>query len=271
MFIDGLDPGIKTLVARHREEKRKLSYLELVQYARAEGDALRARGSTTRPKPAKALLAEPDSLSLMADRTPREGFDNVHVAHADGVSIPTTELPSTTESSFETAQDRSLLYVGNNRAQAPRVPFANGVTRNQRPGWVDNRSAGRFTDVRNVAPRSAAVPIICHLCYTHGHTSPQCVLSIREMAAVVANYEALTPEEKRTVPMASYLRAKTDFSHAVGQLPRTRAAPVQPVDPRPLANAQTAGYPGNPVQRNAALVVEEPGEPVVNPVSNQGN
>ena len=40
IFIDGLDPSIRTLVARHREQRprHKLSYQELAQFARDEGD-----------------------------------------------------------------------------------------------------------------------------------------------------------------------------------------------------------------------------------------
>ena len=47
-FVDGLDPVIKTLVEQRREETRRMSYLELVQYARAEGDSNRARLSANR-------------------------------------------------------------------------------------------------------------------------------------------------------------------------------------------------------------------------------
>lgn len=42
MFIDGLDMAFKTLVARYGEQQLKGTYLELVQFARAEGDALNA-------------------------------------------------------------------------------------------------------------------------------------------------------------------------------------------------------------------------------------
>ena len=45
MFVDGLDPVIKTLVAQRREDSRRMPYSELVQYARAEGDSHRARVS----------------------------------------------------------------------------------------------------------------------------------------------------------------------------------------------------------------------------------
>lgn len=43
MLIDGLDPTIKTLVGRHQKHRPQLTYLGLVQYSRAEGDALCAR------------------------------------------------------------------------------------------------------------------------------------------------------------------------------------------------------------------------------------
>ena len=36
MFVDGVDPVIKTLVAQRRKDSRRMPYLELVQYARAE-------------------------------------------------------------------------------------------------------------------------------------------------------------------------------------------------------------------------------------------
>lgn len=43
MFIDTLDPAIDILVVKDREDQLKLTYFELAQYARADGDALRAR------------------------------------------------------------------------------------------------------------------------------------------------------------------------------------------------------------------------------------
>ena len=51
MSIDGLDPVIKTLVAQRTDESRRMPHLELLQYARAEGDSQRARLSHQR-KPA---------------------------------------------------------------------------------------------------------------------------------------------------------------------------------------------------------------------------
>lgn len=46
MFIDGLHQAIKTLVARNREQQLKVTYLELVQFARAKRDALCLQNST---------------------------------------------------------------------------------------------------------------------------------------------------------------------------------------------------------------------------------
>ncbi|CAN8070507.1 unnamed protein product [Agarophyton chilense] len=48
LYIDGLDQSIKSLVARYRGKHGRVSFLELVQFAKAEGDAVRARGSPRR-------------------------------------------------------------------------------------------------------------------------------------------------------------------------------------------------------------------------------
>lgn len=48
MFIDGLYPAIKTLLARYREQQPNVTYLESVQFVRADGDALRPRNREKR-------------------------------------------------------------------------------------------------------------------------------------------------------------------------------------------------------------------------------
>lgn len=80
LFVDGLHPVIKSLVARQREKHTSLKFLELVQFSLAEGYAVRLHGqqcgstafvtpkatsiSSARPM-AKAFYAETveDSLS----------------------------------------------------------------------------------------------------------------------------------------------------------------------------------------------------------------
>lgn len=42
MFVDGLDESIKTLVAHYREQEKRSTYLEVVQFEREEGEAVRA-------------------------------------------------------------------------------------------------------------------------------------------------------------------------------------------------------------------------------------
>lgn len=43
MFVDVLDESTKTLLARYREQEQRETYLEVVQFALAEGEAVRAR------------------------------------------------------------------------------------------------------------------------------------------------------------------------------------------------------------------------------------
>lgn len=43
MHVDGLNVSIKTLVTRYPEKKCKENFLDVVQFDRAEGDAIRER------------------------------------------------------------------------------------------------------------------------------------------------------------------------------------------------------------------------------------
>lgn len=44
LFVDRVDPTIKSLVARHQERRPRVTFSELTQFARAEGDPVRTRG-----------------------------------------------------------------------------------------------------------------------------------------------------------------------------------------------------------------------------------
>lgn len=44
--MDGLNESIKTLVERYLEDERRVTYLEVVHFAQAEGEALRERNKT---------------------------------------------------------------------------------------------------------------------------------------------------------------------------------------------------------------------------------
>lgn len=53
----------------------------------------------------------------------------------------------------------------------------------------------------------------CHICCEHGYTSLRYGVTVRDMPTIVVLYGALTPEEKASVQIASYFRAKVDLSH----------------------------------------------------------
>ncbi|CAN8069909.1 unnamed protein product [Agarophyton chilense] len=244
IFVDGLDPAIRTRVAQRREDRPKATYLGLVQFARAEGEALRACTPGSRLRSAKAMMLQPGtpSASMIDEQDSRRDYDNVQLAHSDVHSIPTTELPSTLDESQYVTEDHTLLYADNGRVRAPRVPHESGNVRFSRPGWRDTRPAVKFAEPRHPTPASG---LICHLCYKLGHTSPQCVLSLREWAQVVVNYEALSLEDKAAVPIASYIRARTDVPRHVS-LPRARVVPapesrVTDVVGHPTASAVPSG------------------------------
>ncbi|CAN8070210.1 unnamed protein product [Agarophyton chilense] len=244
MFIDGLDPAIRIIAARRREDRPKATYLELEEFVGAEGEALRARTPGSRVRSSKALMLQPGTPSalIIEEQASRRDYDNVQLAHIDLHSIPTTKLPSTLDESQYVIEDDTLLYADNGRVRAPRVPHESGNVRFSRAGWRDTRPVVMFAEPRHPTPASG---LICHLCYKTGHTSPQCVLSLREWAQVVINYEALSQENKAVVPNASYIRSQKDVPHHVLH-PRALVVPapesrVTDVVSHPTASAEPSG------------------------------
>lgn len=51
--------------------------------------------------------------------------------------------------------------------------------------------------------------IICHVCYTRDHLSPQCPLKFFQLPDVVTTYQILTEEEKKMEPNTSFQSAKS--------------------------------------------------------------
>lgn len=146
----------------------------------------------------------------------------------------------------------------NGRTQTPRITYVNDFTRNQRSGWCTNTSSRVAAEAWNVDPCAAMIAIICHLCYTHGHTSLQCLCCIPDLPEIVANYEALTPQQKAFVPAASYLPAKTDSSFAVPTAPFCQAPPAKPRK-RTMDSSPTQAV--NRGQNGRTVLVEEPEQP----------
>ena len=253
-FLDGLDPAIKSLVARYRERHRKATFLELVQFAQAEGEAKRAREAPSRSDPLKPALRKPVQTSqrkggaLLIESVPttEEQSDATHSAEPEQVnligsdfsstpypiSIPTSELPSTaTDASLNPADDPALAIQSGYRygragqrqsVPAPRVPYQNHAPHmaNTRPGWTKQQDPVKAAQARN-----AQSEWICHSCYARGdHLSPQCNVTIRELEKVVRNYEELSEQERERVPVASYSRFKS-LVHPSHRQPPVTAAP----------------------------------------------
>lgn len=79
---------------------------------------------------------------------------------------------------------------------------------------------------------------------------------------MLANYDALTREENQSVPTASYLRPKTEFSHALPHISLAWLASTNPSrEVAQMSDATTTYADKNPGPRNGALVFEDLGQP----------
>lgn len=189
-----------------------------------QGDTLSARTSSHRLKAAKALVLEihASSTKLTADGIHQQRIYTLHLIHGDGLFIPITELPSMAEATNEPDQNKKVLYAGMACVQARRLQFSNSNFCFQRPAWTESRPAVCFADNRNSSLSVTVLALICHICYFHDHTSLQFICLLDDMAKMVANYEAVTHEEKHSAPTASYVVAKTNLFHALPHSSRAR-------------------------------------------------
>ena len=250
LFIDGLSPVIRTLVARFREShpRRELSYERIVQFARDEGDAYRARA-----RPGGKTLLRPDP-GLKRDRVqfaessleerhrspsghqPRHGdVDNLNLIQVGaGPSDLTSDLPTTLDGSHDQLCEpyNPKLYGERPRVAAPPVPYMGRGTyvARGRPGWMARAGP---------APRAhQSDKAVCYTCYGKGHYSAECVLPLRELSTVIRNYESFSEIEKATVPVNGYHRARAQFrpdGTYVDPASEAHAQPRQPPLPRPAA------------------------------------
>ena len=234
-FIDGLLPSIKDLVARHREAKPRTNYLEVVTYAKAEGEAYRSRfpartrvaaadrdrqDRTRKAGPSKripAMLVESTVDSREYSAPDIEGVDNIQLLGDELITPESSSLLfNTVVTPDEGYEADSIAYIGNH-VPAPRLPYETRSLQGSRPGWRDNR---RVSYPSNRGPQRRPLNtantsmFICYCCYEKGHSVNQCVHPMRDRRTVIANYEALTDAEKENVPKDSYMRAKADLSRS---------------------------------------------------------
>ena len=219
-FVDGLTPAIKELVARHREANSRCTYLDLVTFAKAEGEAYRARlpqrnrsildSRTRQEKMRSNAKTRGNAMLLQSSADSREdtlqevdGDGNMYLLNEELISANTSDLPTDTIYSQEGTEAETLAYVGRQVA-APHVPYGTRGMARSRPGWQDPKT---FARQATYPPRDPKL-FICYCCYGRGHTANQCLHPMRDRRTVITNYDALTDAEKGSVPTESYQRAK---------------------------------------------------------------
>lgn len=173
--------------------------------------------------------ARSSSLSLGSNKTPNLDYDQVYMLYQDGLSIPTRELHSKCSTSHtlgEAPDALVILYVGIDTRE-PRLPYVTGDTRSLRLGCNSSRAPVWFTDAQSSNAQVAHVAIIYHQCCEHGHTSPQCQLSLRATPHLFAKYEALNPRKMNCSPIASYMRSMMGYFNV---LPHTPHAPSKRIE-----------------------------------------
>ena len=148
-------------------------------------------------------------MSGDVERSLKGDYGDVHFLGEDADSRPSSHF--LTAGSI-TSQGDSLLALdrGRHRMTPPAyVPYSeyDGTMRHGRPGWVNERPRRDQT-----ALRRSPFKLICHIYFKIGHTAPDCILTVREIHRIVANYEALTDEEREMVPATSYWRAKQQYA-----------------------------------------------------------
>ena len=220
LYVDGLLPTLRTVVARYRESvhRRSMTFRALVNYAHHEDEAVRGRvlAMTKRSRQSTpATLPRPRSPSPR----PRGQTRDAHLINADqclyaatqaegDTGVPQTQASPTLETRSQTGDQEDVLYantVGPRRRSPPRINFEG--PRTPRVGWIDAGGSN----------------VICHTCYEAGHIAPQYPLKLYQIDRVVRNFEALDDQTRATVPTKSYEEAKAyiQFREARAPGPKT--------------------------------------------------
>lgn len=205
LFGDGIDPTIKSLVAKHRDRHSHMSSLELAKFAQAETDTNSARGRTRirylgtydikthglkrpfQPGSGKVLLVlspeDSRESSISSLKGSSSHHEAMHFLDDQDSSIPTADLPTT-----EATQEGTLMTMEARRGQyrAGMVPLPGGFTI-KKPGWVDTRTVPRNSALK----RPHRNRLICYNFYGRHHLSVECTLPTRDIYKIKLNYEGL--------------------------------------------------------------------------------
>lgn len=201
MFIEGLDPGHRPIVSQYRQEHIKVSFLRLLNYAKAQGVAVRSRDRrpkrVTLQEPSKSTRtktlhpnwkpsgstqlipsisgSEGNSEFLSAEAAATEAYvkgQGENHSHEYGTS---TEDPSWTYTQASTEMTRDTdsfdaVLAFCNRLQAytpaPRLSQEDRTTSHSRPGCVGQPTGKSYN--RTSAPQGdpgKKHAFICYHCY----------------------------------------------------------------------------------------------------------
>ena len=277
MFIEGLDPSIKPMVSQYRQDNRDVSFLRLVNYAKAQGSARRAKDKKTKkatiqtpatlrvgsklkgPHPVRnnrAAVHLADSISgsegRSAQRSNESYYEGAFVAEGDsfepsegdgygnydGSGTSTLRTPTYATESYEETTDPVLAFRGRGHTPAPRLRREDKCTKFRRPDW-----SGRTPFNGRPRPQYPVKEhgLICYHYHEKGHAAPTCILSHREMHKVLGNYEALSPTVRLGILSRSYLKVTNWFDSQMASTPSASANGSNRPSRGPAAGTLVAG------------------------------
>lgn len=149
-------------------------------------------------KPGRRTVNLVKSSSGPGMTTVADGYHEAEILDYLGESR-NEEVPQSSTTMKTTSGDHEAVLaiqaLLRRQVPAPGVPYLCNPT--TRPGWVEPTVLGQNPEGEGL--RSFLQYLVCNLCYGHGHSSPDCILTIRQFMKVVENYGILTTMEKAAV------------------------------------------------------------------------
>lgn len=252
---------MKPIVSQYRQDNRDIAFLRLVNYAKAQGAAIRARErrskkvtlqppqtkKTTKvmhpswkPRGSAHVVDSVIESSGPSDYSPEgsrladvlvleDATEEYSEEQSYGTTDPTeSEMQDITPSQSETTEPVLTFRNGRAYTPVPRLPQEDRNTRVSRPGWVNQRQS-RSGQKPALPPRRHG--LICFSCYEKGHATPTCLLALKDLHKFITNYEALSPMERLGIPSTSYLKVKRYFEAQEGSSPSVSTTDRVPTTP----------------------------------------
>lgn len=161
LFVYAIDPTIRSLVAEHLERRSRVTFLELIQFARSKGNTVRGcgqqRSSTTfastplrketdppRPTTRKLLHLEPSAKSEESSLTARGNStmaeDSMQYLYYTDHSTPTTDL--TDIEPYREGEEVLAMESRWSPYRTYRLTMMSppGGSKPTKPGWVDTQT-----------------------------------------------------------------------------------------------------------------------------------